>query len=279
MTTIPTFALGDGTSIPAIGFGTYPLRGREGTDATLSAIAEGYRLLDTAVNYRNEDAVGAAVRETDVPREDLVIATKLPGRDHGYEETITSFRGSLDSLGLDTIDLYLIHWPNPSVGRFVESWKAMVQLQREGLVRSIGVSNFTEEFLTRLADETGVLPAVNQVELHPYFPQEELLAFHQQHGILTEAWSPLGKAQAPFAEAPVAAAAEAHGVTPAQIILRWHHERGVLPIPKSASTERQRSNIDIFDFELSDAEVQAITALGKPDGRLFGGDPNTHEEM
>jgi len=279
MTTIPTFALGDGTSIPAIGFGTYPLRGREGTDATLSAIDAGYRLLDTAVNYRNEDAVGAAVRETDVPREELVITTKLPGRDHGYEETITSFRGSLDSLGLDTIDLYLIHWPNPSVGRFVESWKAMVQLQREGLVRSIGVSNFTEEFLTRLADETGVLPAVNQVELHPYFPQEELLAFHQEHGIQTEAWSPLGKAQAPFAEEPVAAAAAAHGVTPAQVVLRWHHERAVVPIPKSASAERQRSNIDLFDFALSGSEVQAITALGKADGRLFGGDPNTHEEM
>lgn len=231
------------------------------------------------MNYRNEDAVGAAVRETDVPRDELVVATKLPGRDHGFEETITSCRGSLASLGLDHIDLYLIHWPNPSVGRFVESWKAMIQLQREGLVRSIGVSNFTEEFLTRLADETGVLPAVNQVELHPYFPQEELLAFHREHGIVTEAWSPLGKAQAPFAEEPVAAAAAAHDVSPAQVVLRWHHQRGVLPIPKSASPERQRTNIDVFGFELSDTEVQAITALGRTDGRLFDGDPNTHEEM
>ncbi|ROR82217.1 Aldo/keto reductase [Plantibacter flavus] len=279
MTTIPTFALNDGSSVPAIGFGTYPLRGREGTDATLSAIDAGYRLLDTAVNYRNEDAVGAAVRETGVPRDELVVATKLPGRDHGFEETITSCRGSLASLGLDHIDLYLIHWPNPSVGRFVESWKAMIQLQREGLVRSIGVSNFTEEFLTRLADETGVLPAVNQVELHPYFPQEELLAFHREHGIVTEAWSPLGKAQAPFAEEPVAAAATAHDVSPAQVVLRWHHQRGVLPIPKSASPERQRTNIDVFGFELSDTEVRAITALGRTDGRLFDGDPNTHEEM
>ncbi|WP_426738524.1 aldo/keto reductase [Plantibacter sp. 2H11-2] len=279
MTTIPTFALNDGSSVPAIGFGTYPLRGREGTDATLSAIDAGYRLIDTAVNYRNEDAVGAAVRETDVPRDELVVATKLPGRDHGFEETITSCRGSLASLGLDHIDLYLIHWPNPSVGRFVESWKAMIQLQREGLVRSIGVSNFTEEFLTRLADETGVLPAVNQVELHPYFPQEELLAFHREHGIVTEAWSPLGKAQASFAEEPVAAAAAAHDVSPAQVVLRWHHQRGVLPIPKSASPERQRTNIDVFGFELSDTEVQAITALGRTDGRLFDGDPNTHEEM
>jgi len=279
MTTIPTFALNDGSSVPAIGFGTYPLRGREGTDATLSAIDAGYRLIDTAVNYRNEDAVGAAVRETDVPRDELVVATKLPGRDHGFEETITSCRGSLASLGLDHIDLYLIHWPNPSVGRFVESWKAMIQLQREGLVRSIGVSNFTEEFLTRLADETGVLPAVNQVELHPYFPQEELLAFHREHGIVTEAWSPLGKAQAPFAEESVAAAAAAHDVSPAQVVLRWHHQRGVLPIPKSASPERQRTNIDVFGFELSDSEVQAITALGRTDGRLFDGDPNTHEEM
>ncbi|SMQ70446.1 Aldo/keto reductase [Plantibacter sp. VKM Ac-1784] len=246
MTTIPTFALNDGSSVPAIGFGTYPLRGREGTDATLSAIDAGYRLIDTAVNYRNEDAVGAAVRETDVPRDELVVATKLPGRDHGFEETITSCRGSLASLGLDHIDLYLIHWPNPSVGRFVESWKAMIQLQREGLVRSIGVSNFTEEFLTRLADETGVLPAVNQVELHPYFPQEELLAFHREHGIVTEAWSPLGKAQAPFAEESVAAAAAAHDVSPAQVASAGTTSaacsRSRSPRPRNASARTSTSS-------------------------------------
>lgn len=279
MTTIPAYELSDGSSLPAVGFGTYPLRGREGTDAVLSAIDLGYRLLDTAVNYRNEDAVGAAVRETKVPRSELLIATKLPGRDHGYEETISSFHGSLQALGLDTIDLYLIHWPNPSVDKFVESWKAMIQLQQEGLVRSIGVSNFTEAFLDRLKAETGVLPAVNQVELHPYFPQTDLIAYHEANGIRTEAWSPLGKRSAPFDEDPVAQAAQAHDVSPAQVVLRWHHERGVLPIPKSATPERQRANIDIFDFELTADEVAAITALGRPDGRLFDGDPNTHEEM
>ncbi|MGG7510752.1 aldo/keto reductase [Plantibacter sp. YIM 135249] len=279
MTTIPAYELSDGSSLPAVGFGTYPLRGREGTDAVLSAIDLGYRLLDTAVNYRNEDAVGAAVRETKVPRSELLIATKLPGRDHGYEETISSFHGSLQALGLDRIDLYLIHWPNPSVDKFVDSWKAMIQLQQEGLVRSIGVSNFTQAFLDRLKAETGVLPAVNQVELHPYFPQTDLIAYHEDNGIRTEAWSPLGKRSAPFDEDPVAQAAKAHDISPAQVVLRWHHQRGVLPIPKSATPERQRANIDIFDFELTADEVAAITALGRPDGRLFDGDPNTHEEM
>ncbi|MFZ4895951.1 aldo/keto reductase [Plantibacter sp. Mn2098] len=285
MTTIPSFALSDGSSLPAVGFGTYPLRGREGTDAVLSAIDAGYRLIDTAVNYRNEDAVGAAVREAtagrerQISRDELVIATKLPGRDHGFEETITSFHGSLQALGLDTLDLYLIHWPNPSVDKFVESWKAMIQLQKEGLVRTIGVSNFTEAFLDRLAQETGVLPAVNQVELHPYFPQEELLEYHTANGIQTEAWSPLGKRNAPFEEGPVAVAAAAHDVTPAQVILRWHHQRGVLPIPKSGDPVRQRTNIDLFGFALTDDEVEAITGLGHAGGRLFDGDPNTHEEM
>ncbi|WP_207456704.1 aldo/keto reductase [Desertivibrio insolitus] len=272
-------ALNDGTSIPEIGFGTYPLRGEEGTQAVLSAIGVGYRLLDSAVNYGNEDAVGRAVALSDVPREELIVTTKIPGRDHGYDETLASFDRSSAALGLDVIDLYLIHWPNPSVGKYVDTWRAMVRLKEEGRVRSIGVSNFTAEFLTQVADATGVMPAVNQVELHPFFPQEELRAFHAEHGVVTESWSPLGKA-APVREArPVAAAAEAHGVSPAQVVLRWHHQIGAVPIPKSGDPERQRENFDIGSFSLSDDEVAAITALGRPDGRLFGGDPMTHEEM
>ncbi len=269
----------DGSSLPDIGFGTYPLRGEEGTAATLSALELGYRLIDTAVNYGNEDAVGRAVARSEVPREEVVVTTKLPGRDHGYEETLRSFEGSSKALGLDVVDLYLIHWPNPGVGRYVDSWRAMVRLQEEGRVRSIGVSNFTPEHLTRVADATGVVPAVNQVELHPFFPQAELRAFHAEHGILTEGWSPLGKA-APVREAePVRAAAAAHGVTPAQVVLRWHQQIGSVPIPKSADRGRQQQNLDLAGFTLSEDEVAAITGLGRPDGRLFGGDPDTHEEM
>ncbi len=271
--------LNDGTSLPDVGFGTYPLRGDEGTGAVLSALDLGYRLLDTAVNYRNEDAVGRAIARTAVPREEIVVTTKLPGRDHGYDETLGSFDRSAAALGLDVIDLYLIHWPNPSVDKYVDAYRAMVRLREEGRVRSVGVSNFTPEFLRRVADATGVMPAVNQVELHPFFPQVELRAFHAEHGIVTEAWSPLGKA-APVKEAgPVVAAARAHGVTPAQVVLRWHVQLGVVPIPKSGNPGRQRENLDLDGFALSDAEVAAITALGRPDGRLFGGDPTTHEEM
>ncbi|MCV2393119.1 aldo/keto reductase [Actinotalea sp. M2MS4P-6] len=272
-------SLNDGTTIPSIGFGTYPLRGDQGTAAVLSALDLGYRLIDTAVNYGNEDAVGRAVARTDVPRDQIVVTTKLPGRDHGYDETLASFDRSTAALGLDTVDLYLIHWPNPSVGKYVETFRAMVRLKEEGRVRSVGVSNFTPEFLDRVADATGVMPAVNQVELHPFFPQVELRAFHAEHGIVTEAWSPLGKGAPVKQTAPVVAAAAAHEVTPAQVILRWHQQIGSVPIPKSGDPGRQRENLDLDGFTLSDAEVEAITGLGRPDGRLFGGDPNTHEEM
>lgn len=279
MTRTPDYTLNDGTSIPAIGFGTYPLRGDDGQAAIETAIQAGYRLIDTAVNYRNEREVGRAVASSGVPREELRVATKLPGRDHGYEKTLASFERSLTALGLDYLDLYLIHWPNPSVDAFGESWRAMVELRERGLVRTIGVSNFTEEFLTRVHAETGVMPAVNQIELHPFFPQAGLRAFHEAHGIRTESWSPLGRGAAVSDEEPIARAADRHGVTPAQVVLRWHIQLGAVPIPKSADPERQRSNLDVFGFELTDAEVEAITALGRPDGRLFGADPLTHEEQ
>jgi 2,5-diketo-D-gluconate reductase A len=278
-TGIPTHTLNDGTTLPAIGFGTYPLQGADGIAAITSALEVGYRLLDTAVNYENEQEVGEAVRRSGLPREELRVASKLPGRDHAYDDAVRSVRGSLERLGLEYLDLHLIHWPNPSVDRYPEAWRALVDLQREGLVRSIGVSNFTEAHLNRIIEDTGVTPAVNQVELHPYFPQAGLRAVHERLGIRTESWSPLGKRQAPFTEAPVAQAAERHGVTPGQVILRWQLQLGAIPIPKSATPERQRQNLDVFDFSLTPDEVEAITALGRADGRLFGGDPDVHEEQ
>ena len=275
----PTHELNDGRSLPAIGFGTYPLKGDDGIAAITSAIDVGYRLLDTAVNYGNEQEVGEAIRRADVARDDLLVCSKIPGRHHGYDDAIRSTRDSLERLGLDHLDLHLIHWPNPSQGKYTEAWRALVDLQKEGLVHSIGVSNFTGDHLRRIIEETGVTPAVNQIELHPYFPQVEMRAVNEELGIRTESWSPLGKRQAPFAEAPVAAAAEAHGVQPGQVILRWQVQLGAVPIPKSATPSRQRENLDVFGFELTDDEMAAITGLGRADGRLFGGDPDSHEEM
>ncbi len=279
MAQIPSYHLNDDTTIPAIGFGTYPLRGDDGTEAIRTAIEAGYRLVDTAVNYENEVEVGEAIRRSGVPRDELVVASKIPGRHHAYDDAIASVRASLDRLGLERTDLHLIHWPNPSQAKYVEAWRALVQLQKDGLVRSIGVSNFTEEHLTRIIDDTGVTPAVNQVELHPRFPQARMREVHDRLGIRTEAWSPMGKRRAPLEEDVVRTAARAHGVSSGQVILRWHVQLGSLPIPKSADPARQAQNLDVFGFELTDDEVAAISGLAEPDGRLFGGDPDTHEEM
>jgi diketogulonate reductase-like aldo/keto reductase len=279
MADTPTYVLNDSTTLPAIGFGTYPLRGDDGTAAIVSALETGYRLLDTAVNYDNEAEVGEAIRRSGIPRDDIVVASKIPGRHHAYDDAIASVHESLDRLGLDRIDLHLIHWPNPSRGLYVEAWRALVKLQQDGVVRSIGVSNFTEQHLARIIDDTGVTPAVNQVELHPRFPQARLRGVHERLGVRTEAWSPMGKRRAPLEEAAVTAAAQAHDVSPGQVILRWHVQLGSLPIPKSADPQRQAQNLDVFDFELSEDEVAAISALAEDDGRLFGGDPDTHEEM
>ena len=274
-----TYDLSDGTTLPAIGFGTYPLRGEDGTAAMVSALEAGYRMLDTAVNYENESEVGEALRRSGLPRDEVVVASKIPGRHHAYDDAIASVRSSLERLGVERTDLHLIHWPNPSQGTYVEAWRALVQLQRDGLVRSIGVSNFTEEHLTRIIDDTGVVPVVNQVELHPRFPQARMREVHERLGIRTEAWSPMGKRRAPLEESAVAEAAEAHGVSPGQVILRWHVQLGSLPIPKSADPQRQRQNLDVFGFELTAEEMDAISGLAEDDGRLFGGDPDTHEEM
>ncbi len=277
--TIPTYTLNDGHTLPAVGFGTYPLRGAGGTEAILRALESGYRLLDTAVNYENEAEVGEALRRSGLPREAVRVTSKLPGRHHGHDEAVASVHGSLERLGLDYLDLHLIHWPNPGVGRYVEAWQALVELRQQGLVRSIGVSNFTEQHLARVVEATGVVPAVNQIELHPRFPQQEMRQVHDRLGIRTEAWSPMGKRRAPLTEAVVTGPAERYGVTAGQVILRWHVQLGSLPIPKSSDPERQRQNLDLFGFELTEDEVTAIAALSEADGRLFGGHPDHHEEM
>lgn len=277
MSAIPTVILNDGAWFPELGLGTYNLRGEEGIAAMVAAIESGYRLLDTAVNYENEREVGEAVRRSGVARDKILVASKIPGRHHGRQEAVDSVKGSLDALGLDRIDLHLIHWPNPSVGRYVDTWRGLIDARTQGLVRSIGVSNFTEEMLTELIEETGVVPAVNQVELHPYFPQEALRAFHATHGIRTESWSPLARRSELLTEQLVQELATVHDVTPTQVVLRWHTQIGSTPIPKSVAPDRQRENADIFDFALTDDQIAAISGLER--GRLWDGDPLTHEEM
>jgi diketogulonate reductase-like aldo/keto reductase len=277
MTSIPTVPLNDGTAFPELGLGTYNLRGEDGIAAIVSAIDGGYRLLDTAVNYENEREVGEAVRRSGIDRDELLVTSKIPGRHHGFEQAIDSIQGSLGMLGLDRIDLQLIHWPNPSVGKYVDTWRGMIEARERGLVRSIGVSNFTEAMLTELIDATGVTPAVNQVELHPYFPQTALRAFHAEHGIRTESWSPLARRTELLTEQLLQELAVVHEVTPTQLVLRWHVQLGSTPIPKSADPDRQRENADVFGFTLSDDQVEAISALER--GRLWDGDPNSHEEM
>lgn len=274
---IPTLDLNDGASIPQIGLGTYAMHDAEGVGAIIAGVDNGYRLLDTAVNYENEREVGQAITDSRVGRDELFITSKIPGRHHGFDEAIASTEESLAKLGLERLDLHLIHWPNPSVGKYVDTWRGLIELRERGLVTSIGVSNFTESMLQELIDETGVTPAVNQIELHPYFPQSKLIDFHKSIGVQTESWSPLYRDQGLFAEAPIAEAAAAHGVEPAQVVLRWHLEVGSLPIPKSANPDRQRLNADIFGFALTPAEVAAISGLER--GRMKDRDPLTHEEM
>jgi len=275
--TIPQITLNDGQPFAEVGLGTYNLKGEAGIAAIGAALDSGYRLLDTAVNYGNEREVGEAVRRSSIDRGEIIVTSKIPGRHHGYDEAIASTRESLETLGLDRIDLHLIHWPNPSVGKYLDTYRALLALREEGLVRSVGVSNFTEAMLTEIIEATGVAPAVNQVELHPYFPQGALRAFHAEHGIRTESWSPLARRGELFAEPVIGELAEAYGVTPTQLVVRWHVQLGSTPIPKSADPDRQRENADVFGFEISDADVERLSALER--GRLWDADPNVHEEM
>lgn len=276
---IPEIELNDGLKIPAIGFGTYGLNGADGVDKIANAINAGYRLIDTAFNYENEGAVGRAVIQSGVPREELLITSKLPGRHHSYNEAITTIQESLYRAGLDYYDFYLIHWPNPKVNLYVEAWQAMIEARKQGLIRSIGVCNFLPEHLERLIQETGVTPSMNQIELHPHFIQEEQRAWNREHGIVTESWSPLGRAGSVMENEQIAAIGRAYNKSISQVILRWHTQLGAVPIPKASSLKHQRDNLNIFDFELTEAEMAVISGLNSKSGRIADQDPARYEEF
>jgi 2,5-diketo-D-gluconate reductase A len=256
-----TRVLNSGYEIPLLGLGTYPLNGQAGADAIARAISVGYRLLDTAAKYENEDAVGAAIRLSGVDRQALFVTTKLRGADHGRLATETAVSRSLERLRLDYLDLYLIHWPLPRLGLFVESYEVMLDLAQRGLIRSVGVSNFKPAHVKALIDATGVAPAVNQIELSPALPRGRTVAYLESAGVVPEAWSPLGHDHQVTAAPAVTAIAAARGITPAQVILRWEVQQGVVAIPKSDKPERQRSNLDVFSFSLTDAEMAALGTL------------------
>lgn len=273
------YTLNDGTTLPTIGLGTYGLWGHAGAEAMSAALQEGYRLLDSAVNYENEGAVGHAIRRSGIAREDIRVASKLPGRHHKKSQVGRTIEESLLRTGLDYLDLYLIHWPNPSQGLYLDAWEGMIEARERGLVRSIGVSNFLPEYLDVLIEKTGVTPSVNQVELHPYFNQEGQRAADRERGILTQAWTPIGKRTALLEEPAIVRIARQLGRSPAQIVLRWHRQLGVLPIPKSADASRRVENLAIQDFELGVDDMRAIAGLTRPDGRIFDANPATHEEF
>ena len=273
MPQVPETTLNSGAHMPVLGFGVFQVAPDEVEAPARLAIDSGYRLIDTASGYGNEQGVGRAVRASEVEREQLFIPTKLKNSDHGYDQARRAFDASLEKLGLDYVDLYLIHWPLPAQDRYVETWKAFEKIYSEGRARSIGVSNFTVAHLGRLIDETGTLPAVNQVELHPRFTQEPLREFHQRHGIVTEAWAPIGQGKGLLEDDTVTKLAREYGKSPAQVVLRWHLQIGDVSIPKSVTPDRIRSNIEIFDFELSPDDVDLLGALGPQD--RIGPDPDT----
>ncbi|MCK6066968.1 MULTISPECIES: aldo/keto reductase [Microbacterium] len=267
----PLIPLAGGGSIPQLGVGTYKVPAALTADLVADALRFGYRHVDTASLYGNEAEVGEGLRRSGVPREEVFVTTKVWNDDQGYDRTLRAFDASMRRLGMETVDLYLIHWPVPSADRYADTWRALVRLAEEGRARSIGVSNFTPAHIQRLIEETGVSPAVNQVELHPRFPQHGLQDWHTAHGIVTEAWAPL--ARGGLLDEPVLARiGAAHGKTPAQVVIRWHLDRGLVLFPKSTSIARLRENADVFDFTLDDADRAAIARLET--GVRTGRDPD-----
>jgi 2,5-diketo-D-gluconate reductase A len=268
--TAPSTPLNDGNAIPSVGLGVFQTPPEATERAVAAALEAGYRHVDTAAAYGNEREVGRAVKESGLAREDVFIVTKLWNADQGYDSTMAAFDQSAERLGIDYLDLYLIHWPVPAIGEFVDTWRAFGALHDLGRIRSIGVSNFEPEHLNTLIDTTGIVPVVNQIELHPLFAQAELREVHAKLGIATEAWSPLG--QGSLLENPtITRIAEAHSKTAAQVLIRWHLQLGNIVIPKSVNPERIVSNFDVFDFELSDRDMASISSL--ENGTRLGPDP------
>lgn len=268
----PRVTLNDGNSIPQVGLGVWQTPAEETERAVTAALQAGYRHIDTAAAYRNEAETGRGLANSGVPREDVFLVTKLWNSDQGYDSTLTAFDASVERLGVDYLDLYLIHWPVPANNAYVDTFKAFTHLHDQGRIRSIGVSNFAPEHLTVLIDSTGIVPAVNQIELHPLLPQHELRELHARLGIATEAWSPLGQGSL-LADPVITGIAERHGKTPAQVLIRWHIHLGNIVIPKSVNPERIVSNFDVFDFDLDESDMSAIASL-QTDTRL-GPDPRT----
>ncbi|WP_326825114.1 aldo/keto reductase [Streptosporangium sp. NBC_01756] len=264
--------LNNGVPMPQLGFGVFQVPEEETAQAVTTALEAGYRSVDTAAAYGNERAVGRALAASGLPREELFVTTKLWNSDQGYDSTLAAFDTSLAKLGLDQLDLYLIHWPTPARDLYVETWKAMEKLLVDGRVRAIGVSNFQPAHLTRLLEEGGAVPAVNQIELHPGLQQAELRDFHARHGIVTEAWSPLAQG-ASLKDPLITGIADRYGKSPAQVVLRWHVQLGNVVIPKSVTPARIKENIDVFDFALTEDDMAAIARLDE--GHRTGPDPDT----
>ncbi|MDX3059757.1 aldo/keto reductase [Streptomyces sp. NE06-03E] len=271
MSQVPTITLNNGLEMPQLGFGVWQVPDDEATAAVTTALEAGYRSIDTAAIYGNETGTGKALATTDVPREELFVTTKLWNSEQGHDSTLRAFDTSLDKLGLEYVDLYLIHWPVPAKDAYVDTYKAFERILADGRAKSIGVSNFLPEHLERLLGETSVVPAVNQIELHPQLQQAEARAFHAEHGIVTEAWSPLGSGKGLLEVPTVVAVARKHGRSPAQVVLRWHLQTGHVVIPKSVTPSRIAENIDVFGFELDADDLAAFAALDE--GKRIGSNP------
>lgn len=275
------FTLNDGKQLPVIGLGTVHIQGATGLESILTALDAGYRLIDTSTNYHNEGMVGAAIRRTPISRHEILVTSKLPGLAHQYDMAIKLIQESLYRTGLDYFDIYLIHWPLPKRDLYVEAWQALIDAQKFGLIRSIGVSNFTREHLNRIIAETGVTPAINQIERHPYFNNLETVRANNELGILTQAWSPFGRDKLNVLEDPVIKElALKYDKEPSQIVIRWNLQQNVQPIVKAASAKHQLANLDVLDFELQVADMEKITALDRGEaGRIAGQDPDEYEEF
>ena len=271
----PLVQMNDGRSIPVIGFGVWQVPDDVVVDATLKALEVGYRHIDTAYLYLNERGVGEALRRSGLDRDDIFVTTKVWNTDHGYDETLRAFDKSTGLLGIDEVDLYLIHWPTPARDVYLDSWRALIRLREEGRARSIGVSNFHEDHLRKIIDETGVIPAINQIELHPWLPQAQMRDVDARLGIKTEAWSPLGSGR--LIDDPVInGIAAKYGKSSAQVMVRWSMQLGNIVLPKSVTPERIEQNIDVFDFELDDADMAAMASLET--GRRTGPNPDEFNE-